>query len=50
MKKCYCSPVAESICVETFVIAASTNAAKSVPEDEISTAESPVGSWGSIWE
>ena len=50
MKRCYCSPVAESICVEIFVIAASTGAARSVPEDRMPDAELPMGSWGNIWE
>jgi hypothetical protein len=49
MKRCYCSPSAESICVETFVLAASTNAASRVAEKEFAD-ENVSGSWGNIWE
>ncbi len=50
MRKCYCSPVAESICIETFIIAASTDAARAAlktgPEDE----NEELRSWGNIWD
>ena len=52
MRKCYCSPVAESICVKTYVIAASTDALRSVqkPGGLETDESSATSSWGSIWE
>jgi hypothetical protein len=50
MKRSYCSPVAESISVETFVLAASTGATRSVPEKEEPGTDNPLGDWGSIWD
>jgi hypothetical protein len=49
MKRSYCSPVAESISVETFVLAASTGATRSVPENEVARTEKSLGDWGNIW-
>ena len=50
MRKCYCSPVAESIYIETFIIAASTDATRAAlktgPEDE----NEEFRSWGDIWD
>ena len=52
MRKCYCSPVTECICVETYVIAASTEVLRSVQKTGgLETNESSTTtSWGSIWE
>ena len=55
MRKCYCSPVAECICIETYIIAASTVANRTGArtgfgvEDGVS-AVADTGSWGNIWE
>lgn len=50
MRKCYCSPVAESICIETFIIAASTDAARSAFRTETDGNEEELRSWGNIWD
>ena len=51
MRRYYCSPMVESVCIETFILAASAAAARmgdiSGAADE---AGKDVGSWGDIWK
>ena len=49
MRKEYCSPVAESVCVKTYVVAASTGGTRSVPENSVPRTENSLGDWGNIW-
>ncbi len=50
MKKRYCTPVAESICIETSIIAASAPAARMDMRTDARDTETERGSWGNIWE
>lgn len=51
MRKCYCPPVAHSICINTYIIAASTDVAKSASKANGAGAETGTSSsWGSLWE
>ena len=50
MRKHYCSPDAESICVETFIIAASTDVARSALRKDDDGSNEELSSWGSIWD
>ena len=50
MGKCYCSPVAESISIVTFVVAASTTATRTVGKPIDKEPDTGGGSWGSIWD
>jgi hypothetical protein len=51
MRKRYCSPVAESIGIEIFIIAASTaNAAAASRSLGGMDGDEQAGSWGGIWE
>ena len=51
MRKEYCSPVTESICVKTYVIAASTDVLRSPSKTDGAVKETPSSSssWGSLW-
>ncbi|MBR4968444.1 MAG: hypothetical protein IKY19_09495 [Bacteroidaceae bacterium] len=51
MRKRYCSPVAESIGIEIFIIAASTaNTAAASRNVSGMDGDERTGSWGGIWE
>ena len=50
MRRRYCSPVAECICVETFIIAASAAAARNVTNPGDEESEAGGSSWGNIWD
>ena len=50
MKKRYLSPVAESMCIQTTIIAASAPAARMTLNLEEGDTDTGKGSWGSIWE
>ena len=50
MGKCYCSPVAESISIVTFVVAASTTAARTLEKSIDKESGAGEGTWGSIWD
>ena len=53
MRKEYCPPVTESICVKTYVIAASTDVLRSPSKADAAVKETPSSSssssWGSLW-
>ena len=49
MRRRYCLPVAESICIETSVIAASAPAARMDMKPGGEETEIESGSWGDIW-
>jgi hypothetical protein len=48
MRKCYCSPVAESIYIETFIIAASTDATRAALKTGREDENEEFRSWGDI--
>ena len=50
MRRRYCSPVAESICIETSIIAASAPAARMDMTHDAGETDTGRGSWGNIWE
>ena len=50
MRRRYCSPVAVGICIETFVVASSSGAARIVEKPVQDDHGTPRGIWGSIWE
>ena len=50
MRKRYCSPVTESICIETYMIAASAPAARMDMKPGGEDTDLERGIWGNIWE
>ena len=50
MRRRYCSPAAESICIETSIIAASAPAARMDMNHDTGEPDTERGSWGNIWE
>ena len=50
MRKRYCSPVAECICIKTTIIAASAPAARMTLNPDDGEADTGRGSWGNIWD
>lgn len=48
MRKRYCTPVAESICIETYIIAASTGGAGEKAVNDVDEGDGSC-SWDNIW-
>ena len=49
MRKRYCTPVAESICIETYIIAASTGGAGAKAVNDVDEGDGNC-SWDNIWK
>ena len=50
MRRRYCSPVAVGICIETFVVASSSAAARIVEKPVQDDSGIQRGIWGSLWK